>query len=256
MKTTTLLRPHMRLTVLGRHGPFPAPLCACSGYLLSAGTKSFVLDLGSGTFARLIERRPLLDMEAIIISHLHYDHMSDLFVLNYALEAKGRVVDVYAPDEPTSVFEALCASKNLIMHKIDAGTKFNIGDVSFSFSRTKHGAVCYACRVEYEGIVFSYTGDTGLCENTETLFSGAHAVLADAGCSRLDKHANTAAHLTIEDALKLFYKNSAKGLIVSHIFGGAVNTPNLSEIADKAPGVFIAEEFSSYIISKDGIIPG
>lgn len=40
----------MKLTVLGKYGPYPAVGGATSGYLLETGKASFVLDMGSGVF--------------------------------------------------------------------------------------------------------------------------------------------------------------------------------------------------------------
>ena len=44
----------MELTVLGKYGPYPkAGDGAASGYLLTQGDTALVMDMGSGTLARL-----------------------------------------------------------------------------------------------------------------------------------------------------------------------------------------------------------
>ena len=68
----------MELTVLGRCGPFPAPGEACSGYLLKCGGKNIMLDFGSGVFSRLYGLLPQLEVDAVVLSHLHSDHMADM----------------------------------------------------------------------------------------------------------------------------------------------------------------------------------
>ena len=107
----------MELTVLGRHGPFPAPGGACSGYLLRAGQAALLLDLGPGTHSRLLAIAPQLDLDCVILSHLHSDHISDMFVLRYALRQFAErglrptlPMPVIAPDEPKEEYRLLTAS--------------------------------------------------------------------------------------------------------------------------------------------------
>ena len=75
----------MRLTVLGCNGPYPAPEGACSGYLVEAEGAALQLDLGSGVLARLTGRMPPEELTALLFSHWHGDHCSDLLPLIYRL---------------------------------------------------------------------------------------------------------------------------------------------------------------------------
>ena len=96
----------MELTVLGRYGPYPRAGGACSGYLVRAEGTTLLVDCGAGVLSRLFSVCALCQIDAILLSHLHYDHCADLSVLRYALEqqgARGSValpVPVYAPDAP------------------------------------------------------------------------------------------------------------------------------------------------------------
>ena len=72
----------MELTVLGKYGPYPkAGGGAASGYLVKNGGDSLLLDMGSGTLSRLLSSVDLKNLGGIFISHLHYDHTTDLLPL-------------------------------------------------------------------------------------------------------------------------------------------------------------------------------
>ena len=58
---------------------------ACSGYLVSDGDTTVLLDCGSGVFAKLRERVDYLDVDAVVLSHLHADHFIDVIPYSYAL---------------------------------------------------------------------------------------------------------------------------------------------------------------------------
>ena len=75
----------MRLTILGNNGPFPAPGGACSGYLVESdsGETRILLDCGTGVLAHLTQLTPDIHLDAVVLSHLHYDHMSDMLPMHY-----------------------------------------------------------------------------------------------------------------------------------------------------------------------------
>ena len=77
----------MQLTILGNSGPYPAPGGACSGYLLSQGDTHVLLDCGLGVLARLQEHISLGALSALVLTHLHFDHVSDAFDLAIAMPA-------------------------------------------------------------------------------------------------------------------------------------------------------------------------
>ena len=90
----------MRLTVLGTSGGYPPPGSACSGYLVEEDETRVWIDAGSGTFPRLLEHCPPYELTAILISHLHADHWTDLVLglhaLRFAFE-RERPLPVYGP---------------------------------------------------------------------------------------------------------------------------------------------------------------
>src|SRR6187431_1903945 len=75
----------MRLTVLGKSPSWQDAGGACSGYLIQEDGTSVVLDCGNGVFGKLRERVDYVDVDAVVISHLHADHFLDLVPYSYAL---------------------------------------------------------------------------------------------------------------------------------------------------------------------------
>ena len=75
----------MRLTVLGKSPSWQDAGGACSGYLIEDGDTAVLLDCGNGVFAKLRERMDYIDVDAVVISHLHADHFLDLVPYSYAL---------------------------------------------------------------------------------------------------------------------------------------------------------------------------
>ena len=75
----------MRLTVLGKSPSWQDAGGACSGYLLQEGETSVLLDCGNGVFGKLREHIDYVDVDAVVISHLHADHFLDLVPYSYAL---------------------------------------------------------------------------------------------------------------------------------------------------------------------------
>ena len=75
----------MRLTVLGKSPSWQDAGGACSGYLVEDNGTRVLLDCGNGVFAKLRERIDYVDVDAVVISHLHADHFLDLVPYSYAL---------------------------------------------------------------------------------------------------------------------------------------------------------------------------
>src|SRR5918997_941467 len=89
----------LKVTVLGCSGSYPGPGSACSGYLVEDDSTKLWLDAGSGTLANLQRHIDPADLDAVVLSHEHPDHWTDLegfqHVLRFILEQQG--FPVYAP---------------------------------------------------------------------------------------------------------------------------------------------------------------
>jgi ribonuclease BN (tRNA processing enzyme) len=75
----------MRLTVLGKSPSWQDAGGACSGYLVEEDGTALLVDCGNGVFGKLRERIDYVDVDAVLISHLHADHFLDLVPYSYAL---------------------------------------------------------------------------------------------------------------------------------------------------------------------------
>ncbi|NLB89938.1 MAG: MBL fold metallo-hydrolase, partial [Clostridiales bacterium] len=97
----------LECTILGKHGPYPEPGGACSGYLIRKEDSYFLFDMGAGAFGRLMENIDPSHLEAVFISHWHSDHCSDLLIFDYylrSLQQEGRKpITLYGPRDETSI---------------------------------------------------------------------------------------------------------------------------------------------------------
>ncbi|MDP9344212.1 MAG: MBL fold metallo-hydrolase, partial [Actinomycetota bacterium] len=68
----------MRITVLGKSPAWQDADGACSGYLVEDGDTCLLMDCGNGVFSKLRRFRDYTRVDAVVISHLHADHILDL----------------------------------------------------------------------------------------------------------------------------------------------------------------------------------
>lgn len=247
----------MKLTILGKYGPFPAPGGACSGYLLECGQRRLLLDLGSGTLSRLLQIVPKLQIDAILLSHLHSDHMGDLLILRYALQqynARGRNVPmpltVIAPDTPEEEYRLLTGSGVYDITVAQDNLRARIGDISITLHRMTHPVPTYAFDIEHGGRRMFYTGDTGWREDLPELCAGADLLLADACFSEAERAGGgIAPHLTASEAGRIAKEGGVKRLLCTHLWGGGCDEAQLrAEACAQFPDSAVAAEMQSYLI--------
>ena len=75
----------MRITVLGKSPSWQDAGGACSGYLVQDGDTTLLVDCGNGVFSKLRNHVDYVDVDAVVVSHLHADHFLDLVPYSYAL---------------------------------------------------------------------------------------------------------------------------------------------------------------------------
>lgn len=206
----------MKLTILGNSGPYPCAGGACSGYLLSSdsGDTNVLIDCGTGVLANLSRALPWEKLDAVILSHLHFDHMSDMLPMQYALQFHPRTnpLPVYAPLTPAPV-RALLDVSAYGLHPMEDG---RIGALSVQFFPGRHPVESRAMRIECDGTCFVYTGDTNEVEGLDAFAAGADLLLADAGLSS-DDWKMAAPHLSAAGCGRLARSAGAKRLLLTHL---------------------------------------
>ena len=237
----------MILKILGNNGPYPAPGGACSGYLLSSdsGNTRVLIDCGTGVLNRLLDECALDELDAVLLSHLHYDHMSDMLPMQYALQfnPSPKPLPVYAPEEPEAVRALLeCPHFDLWPAK-----DVTIGEMRVSFTPARHPVPTNAIAVECDGERFVFTGDSNQDALVELFCEGASLLLADCGLSKAD-HRFTAPHYSAELCGQLAKNTRAKRLLLTHLNPKYDPEALLAEARTVYPEAELAELGGTYYI--------
>ena len=206
----------MYLTILGNNGPFPAPGGACSSYLLESdsGETKLLIDAGTGSLARLMDIARPETLDAVVLSHLHFDHMSDLLPMQYALQfsARERPLPLFLPRRPERVRALLeCPYYDLFDHEDIA-----VGEMRLRFIPAVHPVEGSCVAVEGDGAKFVFTGDTNLDPALELFADGCDLLLADAGLSRAD-WTEKKPHLSASHCGALARDVRAGALLLTHL---------------------------------------
>jgi ribonuclease BN (tRNA processing enzyme) len=216
----------MRLTVLGCAGSFPGPDSPCSSYLVDAEGFRLLIDFGPGAMSTLQRFVGLYAIDAILLSHLHADHVLDAcsYVVprRYAPEGPLPPLPVYAPaGAPRRLAAAYGGAQDDVLDDVYAfyalqpGT-FPIGPFEVTVDRVNHPVETYGVRLEHAGRVLTYSADTGGCDALVRLAQGADAFLCEA--SYLDGEDNPPdLHLTGRDAGEAAIKANASRLVLTHL---------------------------------------
>lgn len=202
----------MEITVLGKYGPYGKAGSGCtSGYLVKNGEDCIVLDMGSGTLSRLCAAVDIRQIKHIFISHIHFDHTSDLLVLKYLLEEISHKVNIYTHREDSPWYDVLFDHPNFNVINIDESTVINIGSTELRFLPMKHTVTDYAVIIKGEKTI-CYTGDTLFNDNVLKCFEASDLVLAD--CSK--PRGFIGPHMNIDDAVRLSKQFPKTQIIATH----------------------------------------
>ncbi len=215
----------MRLTVLGCAGSFPGPEAACSAYLVEAEGFRLLIDFGSGSMSALQRYSDLNKIDAIILTHLHCDHMLDActYVVVRRYDPAGALppVPVYAPMGAAERISAAYSSENepvddvYTFYGLQPGT-FPIGPFTVTVDRVNHPIETYGIRIEQGGRVLAYSSDTAPCESLLRLAQGADLFLCEA--SYLDDVPHPPdLHLTGGEAGEAATKADVSRLLLTHL---------------------------------------
>jgi ribonuclease BN (tRNA processing enzyme) len=152
----------MRITVLGKSPSWQDVGGACSGYLVEEGETRLLLDCGNGVFAKLRQHIEYVDVDAVLLSHLHADHFLDLVPFAYALTYAPRQQPVpvggypgtddpacpklYAPSTAREVFRRVVGAWgnddlienafDLIEYEVDS--RIEVGGIAARFCEVPH----------------------------------------------------------------------------------------------------------------------
>jgi len=80
----------VQVTVLGKSPSWQDADGACSGYLVEDGGSRVLVDCGSGVFSQLRRFVDYVDVDAVVVSHMHADHFLDLVPFAHALSYAPR----------------------------------------------------------------------------------------------------------------------------------------------------------------------
>lgn len=211
----------MQLTILGMNGPYPAPDSATSGYFVTAVDTRLALDLGTGTLSRLTALTAPEALDALILSHWHYDHCSDvlplLFRMESAVAAGARPLHIYAPrDEASLVRRAVQGCSAVMLHDLAPGSTVSIGCVTLTAFGARHPVPALMYRLESGGRTLAYTGDTNTTEDLLPLARNASLLLAD-GLFPAAAWAEGKPHLSVVHAAQLAKEAQAEKLVITHL---------------------------------------
>ncbi len=210
----------LSLTVLGCDGSYPGPGGACSGYLVQGGGVTVWLDAGPGTLANLQRHVSLFDVDAVVLSHEHPDHRSDLegFHVACAHVVHRSGIPVYCPPGVReNSYHA--GAPTLEWRDVHDEANAQIGGLRFRFSRTDHGPETLATRIEVDepdGPSLLYSADTGPAWHLSSLGPPVDLCLCEATFT--SDHEGEGQHLSGAQAGRQAREAGARRLVLTHLW--------------------------------------
>lgn len=231
----------MLITVIGSSGSVSGPESAASCYLVQATvgeeTTSVVLDLGSGAYGHLSRYLDPGRIDALLLSHLHADHVVDATSLEvhlkYAPSGPYPLLPVYGPEGTEARLRELTGfcdapPKNDIapypytFHTWNTGEVAQIGCLSIEVFEVEHTVPAYAMRISGPAesgkgtATMTYSGDTDSCEGLVHAARDSDLFLCEAAFEE-GRDTVRGIHLTGKRAGQAASDADAKRLALTHI---------------------------------------
>ena len=214
---------------------------ACSGYLVEDGDSCLLVDCGSGVFSKLRRFCDYVDVDAIVITHMHADHFLDLIpyacALTYAPRQQPVPIErwpgadhparprLHVPAGATEVLRTIAgaASQPYLLDKAFHMSEYApdetlaVGLLSIAFQPVPHFVPSNAIQVRgAEGGRFTFGADHGPTDALEGFADGSDLLILEATLPRPERE-DSRGHLTPAEAGEHAARLDAGRLVLTHI---------------------------------------
>ena len=255
----------MRITVLGKSPSWQDAGGACSGYLVQEGDVALLLDCGNGVFAKLRSHADYAAVTAVVISHLHADHLLDLVPYSYALTYGPRLAAgdgrprLYAPPGGRAFFRRVVGAwgderlveNAFVLEEYATSDRLEVGPLRLRFQPVPHFTATNAIEVAGDGVRLTYGADHRPNEELCAFAAGTDLLLMEATLPAPEAE-GPRGHMTPREAGEHARRAGARRLVLTHIsdeldleharreaegaFGGAVDVAREGAVYDVAAG--------------------
>jgi ribonuclease BN (tRNA processing enzyme) len=223
----------MDLTVLGKSPSWQDRDGACSSYLVREDEFVLVLDCGSGAFGKLRAVLDYRDVDAVLLSHTHPDHVLDLIPFACALSYSPRRQTEGPPPQPAllvheegaAVLRRLAGAfgdpelldRAFELREYAPDVRLPLGPLSARFREVPHWVSSFAVELTGGGAGrIVYSADCGPNEALEQFATGAELLLIEGTSMQDDGGNGFRGHMTPRQAGELGRRAGVRRLVITH----------------------------------------
>lgn len=249
--------------MLGKSPAMPDANGANSGYLLRHAGFTLLLECGSGVFGKLRSTCDPAEVDAVLLTHLHADHVLDVFPFSHALtyshRDNGKRPELWGPPESERAFATLGAifavehqiSSAFALTEYDPDRTLTIGPFSVSFCEVPHYVPAWACDLSGDdGRRLTFGADCGPNDAIVELARGTDLLMLEA-TEGPGPHVGGAfrGHLTATEAGELARRAGPGRLLLTH-YSDELDAAQVRAAGEAAFGgpVELAAEGAHYVI--------
>ncbi len=223
-----------------------------SSVLIQLDGMPVLFDCGHGVVQRLLEVGVQHnELNHIVVSHFHPDHVSDLLPLLHAgawSRHNPRTTDLHIYG-PSGIRQLIDGFKNIFgvsalqqptyvvfVHEVD-GERFSIGPYVFDFISLPP-AGNHGLRFVWQGKRYAITGDSNFHEHEIAFLNQVDLAIIDSG------------HLEDDEIVQLAVASQAKTIVCSHLYR-EIHAPNLQVLAEKAGykgTILVGRDLMSFVL--------
>ncbi|WP_270182470.1 MBL fold metallo-hydrolase [Alkalihalobacillus sp. CinArs1] len=240
----------MKVTVLGPWGGYPKVGEASAGYLVQSDGFNLLVDCGSGVLAQLQHYLSVEELNAVVISHYHPDHIADIGVLYHGRLIQSKIgkelpeLPIYAPPHDKAEFKRLSHEPYTVAKPYKEDEELTIGPFTITFLKTKHPVTCFAMRITDEQTSMVFTADSSYMKEFEAFARDADLFICE--CNLYSHMDGTAmGHMNSTDAATIANSANVGTLMLTHLPHFGV----LEELEDDAKKYFDGE----VVLAKSGL---